>query len=126
MLLFDTLIADLKLTDAPITKPTDGRFTHPLHLLQYGDLLKVPGYDAHCASIEKNTYLRLCCPICQKYFSTLTFLTNHKRLMHPTTRGRPKRQQNSAFDDFSLLPSQQKRSYDEMELEPRAYNSDGE
>ena len=41
----------------PIAKAKDGRFTNPIHLLQYGDLLKVPGYDAHCASIEKNTYL---------------------------------------------------------------------
>jgi hypothetical protein len=110
----------------PITKAKDGRFTNPIHLLQYGDLLKIPGYDAHCESIEKNTYLRLCCTICQKYFPTLTFLTNHKRLMHPTTRGRPKRQQNSSFDDFSLLPSQRKRSHYEMENEPRACNSDGE
>ncbi len=41
----------------PIIKVKDGRFTNPIYLLQYGDLLKVPGYDAHCASIEKNTYL---------------------------------------------------------------------
>ena len=46
--------------------------------------------------------------------------------MHPTTRGRPKKQQNSSFDDLSLLPSQQKRSCNEIELEPRACNSDGE
>ena len=111
---------------SPITKAKDGQFTNPIHLLQYGDILKIPSYDAHCESIEKNTYLRLCCPICQKYFSTLTFLANHKRLMHPTTRRQPRKQQNSSFDDISLLPSQQKRTYDEMELELRAYNSDRE
>jgi hypothetical protein len=110
----------------PITKAKDGWFTNPVHLLQYGDLLKIPGYDAHCVSLEKNTYLRLCCSICQKFFPTLTFLANHKRLMHPTTRGRPKRQQNSSLDDFSLLPVQQKRLYNEMEFELEVYNSDGE
>ncbi|CAB5198048.1 unnamed protein product [Rhizophagus irregularis] len=51
---------------------------------------------------------------------------NHKRLMHPTTRGRPKKQQSSAFDDLSLLPSQRKRSYSEMELEPWVVISDRE
>ena len=49
--------------------------------------------------------------------------------MHPATRGRPKKQQieqNSlTFDDFSLLPSQQAKWSDEMELELRVYNSDG-
>jgi hypothetical protein len=110
----------------PVTKAKDGRFINPIHLLQYGDLLKIPGYDAHCESMEKNTYLRLCCPVCQKYFPTLAFLANHKRLMHPTTRGRPKKQQSSAFDDLSLLPSQRKRSYSEMELEPWVVISDRE
>uniref|UniRef100_U9U9H8 C2H2-type domain-containing protein n=1 Tax=Rhizophagus irregularis (strain DAOM 181602 / DAOM 197198 / MUCL 43194) TaxID=747089 RepID=U9U9H8_RHIID len=121
----------------PVTKAKDGRFINPIHLLQYGDLLKIPGYDAHCESMEKNTYLRLCCPVCQKYFPTLAFLVNHKRLipinndpmivlMHPTTRGRPKKQQSSAFDDLSLLPSQRKRSYSEMELEPWVVISDRE
>ncbi|CAB4421626.1 unnamed protein product [Rhizophagus irregularis] len=76
--------------------------------------------------MEKNTYLRLCCPVCQKYFPTLAFLANHKRLMHPTTRGRSKKQQSSAFDDLPLLPSQRKRSYSEMELEPWVVISDRE
>ena len=47
----------------------------------------------------------------QKYFPTLTFLTNHKRLMHPTTRGQPRKQRNSSFDNISLLPSQQKKGH---------------
>ncbi|PKC03465.1 hypothetical protein RhiirA5_423713 [Rhizophagus irregularis] len=67
----------------PVTKAKDGQFTNPIHLYSMEIFLKIPGYDAHCESIEKNTYLRLCCPVCQK-------------------------------------------SYDEMELEPKAYNSDGE
>jgi hypothetical protein len=46
--------------------------------------------------------------------------------MHPTTRGWPKKQQNSSFDDFSFLPSQQKRSYDEIEFEQRECISDRE
>jgi len=71
----------------PIMKAKDGHFTNPIHLLQYYDLLKISGYDAHCPSLEKDTYLHLCCPICQKYFLTLTFLTNHRKTAHPTTRG---------------------------------------
>ena len=76
----------------PITKAKNSWFINPIHLLQYGDILKIPGYNAHCESIEKNTYLRLCCLICQKYLPTLTFLANHKHLMHSTTREQPRKQ----------------------------------
>ncbi|RGB41007.1 hypothetical protein C1646_752653 [Rhizophagus diaphanus] len=41
----------------PITKVKDSQFTNPIYLLQYGNLLKIPGYDVHCAFIEKNAYL---------------------------------------------------------------------
>ncbi|EXX56720.1 hypothetical protein RIR_jg2974.t1 [Rhizophagus irregularis DAOM 181602=DAOM 197198] len=51
----------------------------------------------------------------------LTYLTNHKKTLHPVSRGRPKgksREQNSrVLDDFSLLPSQQKQPlFDETYL----------
>ena len=73
----------------PVTKAKDGHFTNPIHLLQYCDLLKIPGYDAHCPTF-KEKYTRLCCSICQKYFPTITFLTKHKRTAHPTARRQSK------------------------------------
>ncbi|PKK72682.1 hypothetical protein RhiirC2_710204 [Rhizophagus irregularis] len=117
----------------PVTKARDGHFMNPIHILQYCDLLKIPGYDADCPSIDKNMYSRLCCSVCQKYFPTLAFLTNHKRTAHPATRGRPKKdqvKQNSMIlDDFSLLPSQQPEHIvpsNEIQLGLREYMSDGE
>jgi hypothetical protein len=105
----------------PVTKARDGHFTNPIHLLEYYDLLKIPGYDLHCPSLDQTTYSRLCCSECNKYFPTLGYLTNHKRTVHPASRGRPKRkskEQNSrTLDDFSLLPSQQKQPlFDEVYL----------
>ena len=70
----------------PVTKGKNGHFTNPIHILQYSDILKILGYDEHCPSL-KETYSRLRCPICEKYFPTLTFLTSHKRIAYPTTRG---------------------------------------
>ena len=63
----------------PITKAKDGHYTNPVHLLEYYDCLKIPGYDSHCPSFDRTTYLRLCCPKYKKYFPTPTILTNHKR-----------------------------------------------
>jgi hypothetical protein len=63
---------------APITKARDGHFTKPIHFLEYYDLLKIPGYDLHCPSLDQTTYSRLCCSECNKYFPTLSYLTNHK------------------------------------------------
>ncbi|CAB4419365.1 unnamed protein product [Rhizophagus irregularis] len=84
---------------------------NPIHILQYCNLLKIPGYDADCPSIDKNMYSRLYCSVCQKYFPTLAFLTNYKRTAHLATRGRPKKdqvKQNSmVLDNFSLLLSLQ-------------------
>jgi len=70
----------------PITKGKDGYFTNPIHILQYCDILKISDYDEHCPSL-KETYSCLRCPICEKYFPTLTFLMSHKRIAHFTTRG---------------------------------------
>ena len=96
----------------PITKAKDGHYTNPVHLLEYYDRLKVPGYDSHCPSLDRTTYSRLCCSECNKYFPTLTFLTNHKRTKHSRGRSKGKsksqiKQNSLTMDDFSLLPSQQ-------------------
>ncbi|CAG8831689.1 17413_t:CDS:2, partial [Gigaspora margarita] len=90
----------------PVTQAKDRHFVNPFYLLEYCDYVKVPGYNLHCPSLDKLTYLHLCCPECKKYFPTLTFLTNHKRLKHPANYGRkPKRpfEQNS-LNDCSVLP----------------------
>jgi hypothetical protein len=101
----------------PITKARDGHFTNPIHFLEYYDLLKIPGYDLHCPSLDQTTYSRLCCSECNKYFPTLSYLTNHKRTMHPSSRGKSKKQNSRTLDDFSLLPSQQKQPlFDDMYL----------
>lgn len=73
----------------PVTEAKDGHFTNPIHILQYCDLLKIPGYDAHCPTF-KEKHSRLCCSICNKYFPTITFLTKHKRTVHSTARRRSK------------------------------------
>ena len=70
---------------SPITKAKNEYFTNPIHLLQYCDLLKISGYNAYYPFL-KEKYFCLCCSICQKYFSTLTFLTKHKRTAHSTAR----------------------------------------
>ena len=92
--------------------------------------MKIPGYDVHCPSIDKIAYLCLCYSKCNKYFPTLTFLTNHKWIVHPANRGWPKEkgksQNSSTLDDFSLLPSQQQQEkillFEEKHL--REYMSD--
>ncbi|PKK57772.1 hypothetical protein RhiirC2_797446 [Rhizophagus irregularis] len=92
----------------PVTKARDSHFTNAIHLLEYYDLLKIPGYDLHCPSLDQTTYSHFCCFVCNK-------------TMHPVNHGRPKgksKEQNSrVFDDFSLLPSQQKQPLlDEINL----------
>jgi hypothetical protein len=57
----------------PVTKARDGHFTNAIHLLEYYDLLKIPGYDFYCPFLDQTTYLRLCCSVCNKYFPTLTY-----------------------------------------------------
>ena len=69
-----------------IIKAKNKYFINPIHLLEYYDLLKIPEYDSHCPSLDQTTYSRLCCSMCNKYFLTLTYLTNHKRTMHLANR----------------------------------------
>ncbi|CAB4430946.1 unnamed protein product [Rhizophagus irregularis] len=52
-------------------------------MMEYCNKLKIPGYDAHCPSINANTYSRLCCPKCNAYFPTLSIVTQHKKNHHP-------------------------------------------
>uniref|UniRef100_U9SI80 C2H2-type domain-containing protein n=1 Tax=Rhizophagus irregularis (strain DAOM 181602 / DAOM 197198 / MUCL 43194) TaxID=747089 RepID=U9SI80_RHIID len=107
----------------PITKAKDEHFTNPIHLLEYYDLLKIPGYDSHCSSLDQTTYSCLRCSVCNKYFPTLAYLTKHKKAMHTASWGRPKRKSknnSNSLDDSSLLTSQQ----NEMCL--RKYMSDNE
>lgn len=91
----------------PVTKAKDGYYTNPIHLLQYCDLLKIPGYDAHYPSF-KEKYSRLCCSTCQKYFPTINFLMNHRRTAHPTAQkskehtDKRNAQNSKAFDDSTL------------------------
>ncbi|EXX61865.1 hypothetical protein RirG_167170 [Rhizophagus irregularis DAOM 197198w] len=94
----------------PITKAKDEHFTNPIHLLEYYDLLKIPGYDSHCSSLDQTTYSCLRCSVCNKYFPTLAYLTKHKKAMHTASWGRPKRKSknnSNSLDDSSLLTSQQ-------------------
>ncbi len=67
----------------PVTKGKDKHFLNPLHILEYCDKLKIPEYDAHCPSISSDTYIRLCCLICNSYFLTLSILVLHKKSQHP-------------------------------------------
>uniref|UniRef100_U9TE26 C2H2-type domain-containing protein n=1 Tax=Rhizophagus irregularis (strain DAOM 181602 / DAOM 197198 / MUCL 43194) TaxID=747089 RepID=U9TE26_RHIID len=67
----------------PVTKGKDGHFLNPLHILEYCDKLKIPGNDAHCPSINADTYERLCCSECDAYFPTLSMVAQHKKIQHP-------------------------------------------
>ncbi|CAB4489434.1 unnamed protein product [Rhizophagus irregularis] len=67
----------------PVTKRKDGHFLNLLHILEYCDKLKIPGNDAHCPSINADTYERLCCSECDAYFPTLSMVAQHKKIQHP-------------------------------------------
>ncbi|CAG8568014.1 12107_t:CDS:2 [Cetraspora pellucida] len=71
----------------------------------YFELFKVPKYDAHCPSIDQTTYSRLCCLICHKYFSTLSYVAKHKCLQHLSTHGRPKKKpkNSESIAEFVLI-----------------------
>ncbi|CAG8848948.1 26266_t:CDS:2, partial [Gigaspora margarita] len=77
----------------PVNRAKDGHYINPVHLFQYSEQFKVPNYDKHCPSISQTAYSRLCCSVCHKYFPTLAYITKHKREMHPSARGRPKKSQ---------------------------------
>ena len=72
---------------SPVTKGKDEHFLNPLHILKYCDKLKIPRYNIHYFSISSNTYTRLCCPVCNSYFLTLSILALYKKSQHPKRRG---------------------------------------
>lgn len=73
----------------PVTKGKDGHFLNLIHILEYYDKLKIPGYDVHCPSISSCTYNRLCCSECNAYFPTLSIVAQYKKSQHPKWRERP-------------------------------------
>ncbi|GBC23550.2 hypothetical protein GLOIN_2v1766467 [Rhizophagus irregularis DAOM 181602=DAOM 197198] len=91
----------------PVTKRKDGHFLNLLHILEYCDKLKIPGNDAHCPSINADTYERLCCFECDAYFPTLSMVAQHKKIQHPKRRGRPAKKKlfTNSIDDFSVIPA---------------------
>ncbi|CAG8821320.1 2875_t:CDS:2 [Gigaspora margarita] len=66
----------------PFTKDQDGHLLSPIYILQYMDKKKLPGYNQNCPSIPQEMYSRLTCPICQRYFPTLAFLTQYKKTIY--------------------------------------------
>ncbi|GBC00634.1 hypothetical protein RclHR1_03920003 [Rhizophagus clarus] len=62
-----------------VTKEKDGHFLNLLHILEYCDKFKIPGYDTHCPSINSSTYNRLCYSECNAYFPTLSIVAQHKK-----------------------------------------------
>ncbi|CAG8735042.1 11459_t:CDS:2 [Dentiscutata erythropus] len=76
----------------PVTKARDGHYINPVHLLQYSERFKVPDYDEHCPSINQTMYSRLCCSICYKYFSTLSYVAKHKRLQHSSNHRKARKE----------------------------------
>ncbi|CAG8599160.1 16285_t:CDS:2, partial [Gigaspora rosea] len=111
----------------PVTKARDSHYINPVHLLQYSERFKVPGYDAHCSSINQTMYSRLCCSICYKYFPTLLYVAKHKRFQHSSNRRKAKKEpeisesvaefvviSNSAtMEDLDLSLLQRNESLDE-------------
>ncbi|GBC10440.1 hypothetical protein RclHR1_09630004 [Rhizophagus clarus] len=95
-----------------IMKAKNRHFTNSIHLLEYYDLLKIPGYDSHCPSLDQTTYSRHCCTVYNKYFPTLAYLTKHKKAMHLASQGRSKGKSKNnlnSLDDSSFLTSQQNK-----------------
>ena len=62
----------------PVTKGKDEHFLNPLHILEYFDKLKIPGYDAHCPFISSG-YYHLCCFECNIYFLMLSIIAQYKK-----------------------------------------------
>ncbi|GES87572.1 hypothetical protein GLOIN_2v1766467 [Rhizophagus clarus] len=78
----------------PVSKGRDNHFLNPIHILEYFDVLKIPKYDQHCPSISSELHQRLCCNLCDKYFPTLSFVTEHKKTVHTQYCKRSNRIQN--------------------------------
>ncbi|CAG8852893.1 44563_t:CDS:1, partial [Gigaspora margarita] len=86
----------------PATKDRDGHFLNSIHILQYMDKKKLPGYDKNCPSISPEYYSRLSCSTCQRYFPTLAFLAQHKKSSHPSTSHQGRKPKIRAATDDCL------------------------
>ncbi|CAG8832599.1 15561_t:CDS:2 [Gigaspora margarita] len=84
----------------PVTKAKDGHYINPVHLLQYSEQLKVPGYDKHCPSISQ-------APGDLESVVEAVVITNAMTL-----------------EDFNVLLSQQSKNYDFLVNNVREYASD--
>ncbi|CAG8818546.1 23577_t:CDS:2, partial [Gigaspora margarita] len=94
----EALLAENNRFLPPLTKDRNGHFLSLIHILQYMDKNKLPGYDQNCPSISQKMYSRLTCSTCKQYFSTLAFLTQHKKTSHFSTNRNPKI--NAITDDY--------------------------
>ncbi|CAG8855033.1 1086_t:CDS:1, partial [Gigaspora margarita] len=91
----------------PLIKEKDGHYLNAIHTLEYFDSIKIPSYDAYLPSLSSKNYVRHCCTVCKKYFSTISFLTKHRRFAHTSTWGRrpgkQPRSKSATIEDFSML-----------------------
>ncbi|CAG8825140.1 1590_t:CDS:2, partial [Cetraspora pellucida] len=80
----------------PLVMGKDSHYVNSIHLLEYYDKGKIPGYDEHCPFITKDKYTKLSCPVCKKYFSTALMVVTHEKNQHPrlVKHGRPKKKYN--------------------------------
>ncbi|CAG8840384.1 14647_t:CDS:1, partial [Gigaspora margarita] len=85
----------------PLTKGKDSHYLNPIHILQYMNKTKLPKYNEKCLSILLQTHQRLCCNICNKYFSTMKIITKHKQEIH-TNQLRKKTKNQTFVHNFEL------------------------
>ncbi|CAG8780395.1 8412_t:CDS:2, partial [Cetraspora pellucida] len=82
----------------PLVMKKDGHYINSIHLLEYLDKKKILGYNQHCPSMTDN-YIKHTCPICGKYFLTISMVANHKKNQHlkeACKPGRPKKDETIA------------------------------
>ncbi|CAG8464909.1 1209_t:CDS:2 [Cetraspora pellucida] len=66
---------------SPFVIGKDSHYINSIHLLEYLDKAKIPGYNQHCSPIADN-YTKHSCPICEKYFPTVLMVAAHKKNQH--------------------------------------------
>ncbi|CAG8588056.1 17707_t:CDS:2 [Cetraspora pellucida] len=62
-------------------KRNNGHYLNSLHVLEFYNIDKLPGYDMHCYFLIN--YSNLCCSICDAYFPTGSMVIQHIRNQHP-------------------------------------------
>ncbi|CAG8761909.1 1519_t:CDS:2 [Gigaspora margarita] len=99
-----TMLCDIWCRDPIFGKHAkDGHYINPIHLLQYSEQLKVPGYDEHCPSIKGQKKNQ---PSDLESVVEAVVITNAMTL-----------------EDFNVLPSQQSKNYDFLVNNVREYAS---